>query len=171
MKFNKKIIVLKRLLLYSGLVYIVVLCLIPIVHANYFQPEFPETLINLVKNLLVNYLFTSIIEMFVIIASYGYSKELALTVLWINLITDPTFQLFVWTFTLVGPFLILILTIIIGEGFSIYLESILLIEKLKTLEIDHKKRRAFRIVIIANLLTIGIAIFPIFLWPPIFLIY
>jgi lipid-A-disaccharide synthase-like uncharacterized protein len=144
---------------------------IPSVKANYFQFELPAHLFNLIKNLTINYFITSIIEMLVITAFFNYSKRLVITILWINLITNPAYQLFVWTFSLTGPLLILILTIVIGEILSIYLESILLIERLASLEIESKNSQVYSIVFIANLFTLGIAIFPIFIWPPIFLTF
>jgi hypothetical protein len=169
MKFNIKVSTKNKFLLFLGLFFIIGLMTISNVKANFFQPEFPEAIFNLFGSLFTNYLITVFIELLIILMFFKKSKKLALTVLWINFITNPPLNLFIWTFDLLGIFLVVILTIIIGESFSIYLESILLIEKLDSLEINATNRKVYSVIFLANIFSVGVAIFPIMIAPPIYI--
>jgi len=169
MGLNTKLIVQKRVLIYLELFFTIPLIFLPSVKANFFQPEFPETIFNLIKNLVISYFITAIVETFVITNIFVISKELVLMVFWVNFITNPATQLCVWTLYFISTFPILLIVIIIAEFTAIILESTLLIEKMQKLEIEYKPSKVYFVVFFANLLTVSLVVIPIVMWPPIFL--
>ena len=172
---------IKQLLLYFCLLIIILISTIPLVHANFWQPDLPQDIFNLIKNLIISYLITVIIEGLIIRALFQtFSKELFFTILFINFITNPTMQIILWTFYFFYFFnslLILTLTIIILEFSAVYIEYTLLFDKIQKKEVEfdihfmpiNEKRYVLKTVILANLVTAILIIFPLMIYPPIFL--
>jgi len=161
--------------------------------ADFWQPNLPETIFSLIYNLIINYLITVIIEALIIRALFRtFSKELFLTILYINFITNPTTQIILWNlYFFLDSFLTLILVIIILEIYVVYIEWILLFDKIQKKRViisyqkmkrgrdfvvmhfnpKNEKRYVLMTIILANLATVSLIIFPLMFDPPLFVIY
>ena len=170
---------IKQSILYFCLLIFILISIIPLAQANFWQLNLPEDIFNLIKNLIINYLITVIIEALIIRVLFKtFSKELFFTILFINFITNPTIQIILWTlYFVLNSFLTLILVLIISEIFVIYVEWIFLFDKIQKKEVEfdihfmpkNEKRYVLKTVILANLATAILIIFPLMIYPPIFL--
>lgn len=162
--------------------FIILLLSAPRIRANpILIPDYSKIISNFIINIIVIYLITGNCEFIIIYASLKFipirneiiSHKLYFAVLFINAITFIPTQIYAWFFYFKLPSFF-IMYIIIAEILVVYIEYLLLLDKLKGKALKFSafkqvnRKHIVIITVIANFGSFYIGFMQFGLWPPIF---